>query len=599
MHPDLNNHVCQYRSDNGGLWGHIRNWWPLPLHLATALTLVLVLVTRVNGRAFLISNSDVESISTASIYQTDVVTLVSIGILLVRLLAALWLALAGWRLAFMILEHQSTSLRELSRVIRFRLPPLSFKGRSLKWAFSMWCIFALSTPSQFIGPMLTGAISWNSEIRMTSADQALVTQPGNNDGYMSHNSYANSRVYEVFGALGLSAIAAPEIFKQANKPIYRRKVPSLQGYPINSTVESVTVPYFNVEGPLQWIMSEEDAGNDMDILKAVTGDSTYPALNFSRAWNPFFLGTDVGRLTIVNTKAWTSAPETNGHYEYPPATIQRDSKLLAVAIRFDNSCSRAPDPPLGVIPQAFMYETNSGNGIDSTETKLSCFMFARFTYSAGAIACNDCRISSDGVVEAAASSSWTVQGDPLAGQALSMMPEVLFYMKIANISSAPMWNNLDNYTIGMLTVAYQASWNSLANYWSAGTTTATTTLKRPVPVLVASISMWRAWTWLGINALLTVSGILLAVLQSQSQAKTVRNPVISALLLDTSRIIQHDTRGLCNAVDIDKADGRLRLRLVVPGNDGSCYRHAYLDVENRQYEQLNQEDSQEQKQGGL
>jgi hypothetical protein len=116
-------------------------------------------LTKVNGHAFLVSKSDPTLASAASIYQTDVVTLVSIGLLVVRLLAALWLALAGWRLAFVMLEHQSASLGELSRVIRFRLPPLDFKNRSFVWALSLWCIFVFSTPAQFVAPILTGAIS--------------------------------------------------------------------------------------------------------------------------------------------------------------------------------------------------------------------------------------------------------------------------------------------------------------------------------------------------------------------------------------------------------------------------------------------------------
>jgi len=438
MHADLNNHECKYRPDNDGLWNHIKNWWLLPLHLATSLTLVLVLLTTVDGHAFLVNKSDAKPASTASIHQTDVMTMVSVGILLVRFLAAVWLTLAGWRLAFILLEHRSTTLGELNRVVSYRPPPVNFKGSSLHWAFSMWRIFALATPSQFIAPMLTGAIRWDPAIRTTSPEEVLVTQPGISDGYNAHNQYDNSRTYEVFGALGLSAAAAPENFEQGIRPVYRRKIPSLQGYPINSTVEDITVPYFNIEGDFQWILSKEDAGNDMAVLKEVVGDPTYPALNLSKAWNPFWSGTDAGRLTIVNTKIWEPAQRTDGHYEYPPATIQRGSKLLAVAIRFGDYCSKGPDPALGLIPQAFMYEIGAADSSDPAHTTRDCFIFARFKYSAGAIACKDCRIISDGVVEAATNSSWTVQEDPLTEQALAMMPEVLFYMKIANISSAPL-----------------------------------------------------------------------------------------------------------------------------------------------------------------
>jgi hypothetical protein len=224
--------------------------------------------------------------------------------------------------------------------------------------------------------MLTGAIRCNhTAIRMTSLENAFITQAGKSEWYTYYNNLDNSRNYEVLGALGLLAAAASDSFKQDSKPIYWGQVPSLQTHPINSTVEHITVPCLKV-----------------------------------------------------------------------------------------NSWSR-----------------------DSVAT-------------------------------------------------------------------------------------------------------ANTTLKRPVPVLMASISKWRIWTWLEINALITVSGIFLAVLQRGSQAETVRNTVISALLLDSSRVIQHDRRGLCNAVDMGKTDGQLRLRLVVPGRTGSSYRHAYLDVENSQYDQVDRED---------
>lgn len=296
------------------------------------------------------------------------------------------------------------------------------------------------------------------------------------------------------------------------------------------------------------------------------------------------VGTDSGRLTIVNTKPWTPAQKNeDGRYEYPLSTIQRGTKFLAIAITREG-CSKGADLSLGNVPKAWMYEDKTTGG--------ECFMFARFNYSAGVISCKDCRIVSDGVVEASSKAPFTAEEDSLTETAIAMMPEVLFYMKIANISSTPVWNNLDNYSRGMLTVAYQASWNSLANYWSRGEdiTAPTTTLRRPVAVLVASVSKWRVWTWLVVNALLTVSGVLVAVLQSSSLAKTVRDPVVLALMVDNSHVLARDTSGLCNAQRIDKMDEKLRLKLVVPESEGTIYRHAYLDVEHDEYDEVGQED---------
>lgn len=82
----------------------------------------------------------------------------------------------------------------------------------------------------------------------------------------------------------------------------------------------------------------------------------------------------------------------------------------------------------------------------------------------------------------------------------------------------------------------------------------------------------------------------MAVLQSSSLAKTIQDPVVSTLMLDNSRVLARDTRGLYNAQHIDKLDEKLRLKLVVPGGEGTVYRHAYLDVEHDGYDGLGQED---------
>lgn len=124
---------------------------------------------------------------------------------------------------------------------------------------------------------------------MASLEKSSITQPGSSEGYAFHNEWDNSRNYEVLGALGLSSIAAPENYIQETaheKSIYRRKIPSLQGYPTNSTIADVAIPYFSIEGGLHWLTSEEDAGSDLQVLKDTVGDGDYAALNMTKPWNP-------------------------------------------------------------------------------------------------------------------------------------------------------------------------------------------------------------------------------------------------------------------------------------------------------------------------
>lgn len=125
----------------------------------------------------------------------------------------------------------------------------------------------------------------------------------------------------------------------------------------------------------------------------------------------------------------------------------------------------------------------------------------------------------------------------------------------------------------MISVAYQASWNSLSNMWQASLLP--TKISTPYSVLIARVTTWRVCAWLGLNLVLTISGLLLAVLQKNCQNKTVRDPALAALMLDTSALLSQDSTGLCNAVALRKGDNALRLRMEIP-NSNARYRHARL-----------------------
>ena len=166
--------------------------------------------------------------------------------------------------------------------------------------------------------------------------------------------------------------------------------------------------------------------------------------------NPFNLGTDTARLILVNTVTWARAPINNqtGNFVYPSPTIDTSQKWVILASQFTGKCSSL-SPDFGNISSIYQYTSPKVSG---------CFHFGRISYTAAAMTCNDCRTISNGAVEAANdSSAWIPIPDPLVTNAISMIPEVLFYTKISNASQAPTWQNLDGYTCGMIATAYQAS----------------------------------------------------------------------------------------------------------------------------------------------
>ena len=112
-------HRCRYRDDNHGYWNAIRNWWLLPAHFVAALVFVLVLELAIDGKYFTLSSAER---TCGMLYQSGIVTMVSISLVIVRSLAAAWLSLAGCRMGFIVMEKGGATLNQLDRLISFKIP---------------------------------------------------------------------------------------------------------------------------------------------------------------------------------------------------------------------------------------------------------------------------------------------------------------------------------------------------------------------------------------------------------------------------------------------------------------------------------------------
>ncbi|KZM22008.1 uncharacterized protein EKO05_0002721 [Ascochyta rabiei] len=452
--------------------------------------------------------------------------------------------------------------------------------------FATLCvIFIISVPVQFISPIITGAVSWIPKLAMSPSQPVNVTHPGDTPGWTYHRDYENSRFYEVMQALAHSSLATTANFSDSSRHISRRRIPSLQGFPANSSVQEVIMPYLNIES-LEWLQSLDEILPHMDLFKNVTSNDTFKlSIIPSERMNPYFHGGDPGRVTIAFAEEWSLKGS------YPAAKVVRGEHYVVVSTNGRQKCGDPKsDDPFGRLNGLYHLDARTGTSRFNNWHDPSCYVIARMEYSAGIVICRDCRLGTGGIVETTLQDESVVIADPLAEQALRMMPDVLALMSVSH--SWRNWmqpGNLDDYTKGMLSVAYQASWNSMANVWSNDTTMRRTALSLPFPALTASITTWRVWTWLAMNCLLTVSGVIVAILQKQAFAKTVRNPELSLLLLDTKQLIEKSAPGLCNAVQVDKEDTDLRMRLQFQEGHESSHQHPYIEVQNSTYRRIAQD----------
>lgn len=266
------------------------------------------------------------------------------------------------------------------------------------------------------------------------------------------------------------------------------------------------------------IKSEAELGNDIGLINDIISAALNPTLNFSKDDNPFGSTTDVSPLTLGKDQEWQPYPYDNSSdtYEYPKPSMETREKWVVVATQFHKTCDAA-NYRFGNLDGLLQISTADG------EPPSGCFAVAQLNYTAGVSRCSACRVIVDGVVEMTASQVNTVEPHPLVDTAIAMMPEVLDYMERENASSAPQWNNLDGYARGMLSIAYQTSWNALASD-SSGEPGAQTSYEAPFQVLVAAVTKWRAAVWYAVTLLLPISGIAMAIVQSKCRFKGSDRP---------------------------------------------------------------------------
>ncbi len=588
-------HRCTRRNDDEGKWRIFCAWWLLPFHLLIVGVVAFTIIYVVNGRAFLLVSQSAAGLPNdvhIVLYQSDVTTLVSIALVVVRVLAGSWFSLAAWRMVFISLEMSGMTLRDAKRMLEYGVPSLPFvcndaRGKkrqfrtSKRFAMTLWLMFLLALPAQFVAPLAAGSITWIPDsITAAPGYKALITSAGPGARWDWWQEYAKNRLFTVYRAAALASIFPVSSFDGSASRLVRRQMPSIRGVAINSILAEATVPHFNINS-LEWITSASDFNDTLkdpviygavDILADYTG-----TLNISSPDNPL-RDVQYGEISMINENPWNpQSPSENGSYSFPESVMIYGTSLVVVLFNqadqehHFSSCHGATSVTFGDPGRLALYSVREEVNI------LNCFALARLNFTAGVAVCQNCPVVADSVIEATPSPSQpqATLPDPLVHDSISMMPETLSYMSVMNISLVPTWENLDAYTRGMLSVAYQASWNSLSNEFQTGDPTETA-VAATIPVLVAHVARWRMLTWLGLNALLTISGILLAVLQSTCSGKTVRDPAMTALLLDSKAVLDSDADGLCNTGFLSKNDANCRIRLLVSSEIDGAYHHPRL-----------------------
>ncbi|KAF2800760.1 hypothetical protein K505DRAFT_331482 [Melanomma pulvis-pyrius CBS 109.77] len=226
--------------------------------------------------------------------------------------------------------------------------------------------------------------------------------------------------------------------------------------------------------------------------------------------------------------------------------------------RLDTKCPTVSEV-FGKLPDVDQYQTSIGNGKEVVAH--DCCIVAEATITAGKLASKDCTASSSAGAQELYATCFTSHGkhdveeDLLSNLALDFTSEVLKYTVLQNYSQPWMNDDLTEYTTGMLLLGYHAAWSGLMR--SLGNASEPVTIRPAEGVVFANIDRGNLYIWLALNAMLTISALLVFLVQRLGKTKTIRDPTVAALTVDLTEITCRGAGGLCNAVTLSKEDKKL------------------------------------------
>ena len=84
-------YLCRYGEDDRSWFGRIYAWWLVPTHFIASSAVAASLMLFVDQRNFLVhgrpDSGKIDAVRTSSLYQSDITTLISLVLLVVRAIA--------------------------------------------------------------------------------------------------------------------------------------------------------------------------------------------------------------------------------------------------------------------------------------------------------------------------------------------------------------------------------------------------------------------------------------------------------------------------------------------------------------------------------
>ena len=300
---------------------------------------------------------------------------------------------------------------------------------------------------------------------------------------------------------------------------------TIQNLGINSTLDSIRLPYFRVD-KFEYITDPDATLTRKQKL----------LLNDSSVYNPY--SNDLGLAAFLPDTSWGPGSDPN----LPDPVIVSESRILSILVFQPPGLDCSSTFLESFIPSSVnFYLTLTFNS-----TFYSCFAFANVTYTAGAATCLDCMIVSPAVVEGNMSSpNLQHAADSLTIEALAITPSVATHTLLTSftdLSSSNLTSDLDSYVesyvIEFVSRAYQSAWSYLVYELGSQGPESQTNVVFAVPASHPTILYWRVYFWAGLHLGVLLCGVTFAYWHSHYRHPWLSNPIMRAFQVDTTGIFK-------------------------------------------------------------
>jgi hypothetical protein len=536
-------------------WDWVVAYTPLVLHFIVTVALSVWMLGYIDGRLFHISHRRQEVLQAdgtpmLSPYvplQTDIITVISVGVTLSRIFGGMWSAATLWRCLLILMEKKGMTLYEMQSLLRwqvsFHYHRTAERARiSAHHGYIVAIILFALFPSQFTGPLLTGSISWSQNHELVPSASLLQNiSVATGVDPLPDPTLERGEAW-VADSLRYSLRSYPDIHERG---VMKLAMEGIDNLPLNSRLANITLPYFSVKS-IRWVANPVEELTETQ-LKSVWENESH--------WTPWNRnGTSVLPATMLIPDWWFEPYDPEKPVE---ASLIEEERLLASWIGGSIVECDGYEKTMGTLPPgAGVYRSTRDRppydpGIGSAY--YMCFIFARVKYVAGAAECTSCRVSRSATVL----SDEELHPVPhaLTRVALHFLPTVSALIAAVNASVPSTYNNFENYVSELLSRSYVAEWTNQNQRW--GDNIASTSVEIAVEGSKADIERIRVYLWLSLNLLVSLSGLVFILLLRSYHQPLVVDPLLALILLDPTDLQHREGRALCNFSSFSREDERV------------------------------------------